>query len=204
VNRAGIALLLLVVLACGDDDSVATTATTATTQAPATTGAAPTSTLASSVTPTVVFGIVSGRGDDQSFEVSAYFDAAPGATRIVIGIDSDDSYDGVGDPTPDLEGWAEFTTTVAVGANGELVAGGSSAGIGDWVSWGAEGNALRVFFIRDVSAVAGTLWVVVGDGSGPGSIAGVTAGESCSVRGSDLGITPGGDVPDPGVTCRYP
>ena len=40
--------------------------------------------------PSVVLGVVSGRGDDQSFEVAAFLNAPQGTTRIVIGIDSDD------------------------------------------------------------------------------------------------------------------
>lgn len=195
-------LLALSLAACGDDAVVTTVAasTTTTTTTPAATTAAP----VGAAVPSFVLGVVSGRGDDQTFEVAAYFDAPPGTTRIVVGIDSDDSYGGNGDPTPHLEGWAEFAATVVVGADGELVAGGSSEGIGDWMSWGTEGSGLRVFFIRDVAPVTGTLWVVVGDGSTPGSVAGVVAGESCSIRGSDIAAAPGGDVPDPGTTCRYP
>ena len=122
----------------------------------------------------------------------------------MIGIDSDDSFDGDGDPTADLEGWAEFGATVVVGADGGVVAGGSSEGIGDWMSWGTEGNVVRLFFIREVAPVTGTVWVVIGGGSTPGSVAGVVAGESCSIRGSSLDAIPGDEVPDPGVPCLYP
>jgi len=204
MKRLGFGLLALAAAACGGDDSVVTTSAATTTASTTLASATSPPATVAATAPSVVLGIVTGRGDDQSFEAAAYFDAAPGTTRIVIGIDSDDSYGGIGDPTPDLEGWAEFGETVVVGADGEVVAGGSAEGIGDWMSWGAEGNGLRVFFIRDIAPVAGTLWVVVGDGSTPGSVAGVATGDSCSIRGSDIGAVPGGEVPDPGVTCRYP
>ena len=136
--------------------------------------------------------------------MAAFLNALQGTTRIVIGIDSDDSFNGHGDPTADFEGWAEFGDTVVVGADGGIVAGGSSEGIGDWMSWGTEGNAVRLFFIREVAPVTGTVWVVIGDGSTTGSVAGVLAGESCSIRGSGLDAIPGDEVPDPGTPCLYP
>jgi hypothetical protein len=189
--------------ACG---GTATPTTTADAQeSPATTTTiAPAATTVAATAPAMVLAVLSGRGDDGSFEVAVYFAHAPGDERIVVGIDADDSYRGSGDPSGDLEGWVEFGDLIVVGSEGAVVAGGSGPSVGEWMSWGVEGTTLRLFLIRDVAPVAGTLWVVVGDGSAPGSIAGVVTGEGCSARGSDLPVVVIGDFPDPGVPCRYP
>lgn len=204
-------VLLLLITACGGEPAAETTTTV---EAPTTTtteAAVPEATVAVATTPpSAVLGILSGRGDDGSFEVVVWLDAPIGAAdRIVVGIDSDDSYPGSGDPTGDFEGWVDFGAQVSVGSDGALVAGGTSdaggasAAIGDWVSWGADGAVLRVFFIRDPAPFSGSIWVLVGDTPGPAGIAGVVTGEGCSIRGSGLPFEAGGDVPDSGITCRY-
>lgn len=197
---------LLALAACGGsapaDSSAATSV--ATTPVPSSTTTTPDAATAP-LPPPAVLAILSGRGDDGTFEVTVYFDRAPIDTRIVVGIDADDSYAGSGDPGPELEGWVELAGLIVVGSDGEVVAGGSGPSVGDWMSWGLDGSTLRIYFIRDLAPVAGTLWVVVGDGTGPGAVAGVLAGEGCSIRGSgpdDTAVI--GNFPDPGVPCRYP
>lgn len=205
--------ILLILAACGGGSGVESTTSTATTTT-TTEAAVPEATVAATAAPEVpqaVLGILSGRGDDETFEVTVWFDApVSSADRIVVGIDSDDSYAGTGDPTADFEGWVDFADQVSVGSEGALVAGGTSdaggasAAIGDWVSWGADGSTLRVFFIRDPAPFTGSIWVVVGEPPGPAGLAGVVTGEACSIRGSGLPFDVGGDVFDSGVTCRYP
>lgn len=167
----------------------------------------PDTTTVTSVAPRsapIVLALLSGRGDDGTFEVAVHFDRPPGDDRIVVGIDADDSYAGSGDPSSDLEGWVELADLIVVGSDGSIVAGGSGPSVGDWMSWSLDGATLRIFFIRDLAPIAGTLWVVVGVGTDPGGVAGVATGEGCSIRGSDLAAVVGDEVPDPGVTCRYP
>lgn len=195
-------LVVAVLLAgCGEaaPGPTAAAVTTVTAGAVETTTSAP-----AAADPQAVLAIASGRGDDRSFEVAVWLDAAVSAAdRIVIGIDADDSYPGAGDPVSHFEGWAEFSELVTVGSEGRVVAAGSSEAIADRLSWGVDGSVLRVFFIHEVAPVAGTLWVVVGTEPGAGGIAGVTTGESCSIRGSGLPFAVGGDVPDPGTVCDY-
>ena len=193
----------VVLAACGESVPSVTTvnAVLLTTMPPSS------STTVANITPRsapIVLALLSGRGDDGSFEVAVHFDHPPGDDRIVVGIDADDSYSGVGDPSADLEGWVELADLIVVGADGVVVAGGSGSSVGDWMSWGLDGATLRIFFIRDLAPIAGTLWVVVGDGTDPGAVAGVAAGEGCSIR--DSGRDPAfiGNLPDPGVPCRYP
>ena len=201
-------MLLALVMAGCSDATPSTTVTTAptTTTAPATTtttAAAAATTVAPPAAPLpVVLGIVSGHGDDLTFEATVYFDRTPGNTPVVIGIDADDSYSGGGDPTPDLEGGVRSDTVLLVFADGGPVAAGTPADVSGWVSWSLEDTVLRVYFLREVAPLTGTLWVHAGDS--PGATAGVEIGESCSIRDSALGVTPGAEVPDSGVTCRYP
>ena len=153
----------------------------------------------------IVLAILSGRGDDGGFEVAVYFDRAPDDDRIVVGIDADDSYPGSGDPSSDLEGWVELADLIVVGADGVVVAGGSGSSVGEWMSWSRDGAVIRIFFIRDLAPIAGTLWVVVGVGAEPLAVAGVAAGEGCSIRDSgNDSVAFIGSFPDPGVPCRYP
>ena len=202
-----IVALALIVTACGGGDA-ATTPTTI----PVTTTAATTSTNAAASMPSVL-AIVSGRGDDGSLEVSVWFDTAPfaaGAT-LIVGFDADDSYTGVGDVLPHLDGFAMFTPTssgvdLTVNAEGEVVAGPGLGVTDRWVSWGSEGDILRIFFVRDVATRAGTVWVLarVDDTASALGVAGVPLGESCSHAGSGVAVVePPAGVPDAGRTCTY-
>jgi hypothetical protein len=206
--RKRIAALALIVTACGGGGTTTTTPTTI----PATTTAATTSTTAAASMPSVL-AIVSGRGDDGSLEVSVWFDTDPfaaGAT-LIVGFDADDSYTGVGDVLSHLDGFALFTPTNAgvdltVNAEGEVVAGPGLGVTDRWVSWGSEGDILRIFFVRDVTTRAGTVWVMasVGDTASALGVAGVLLGESCSHAGSGVAVVePPGGVPDAGRTCTY-
>jgi hypothetical protein len=157
-----------------------------------------------------VASLTSGRGDDGSLEVGVWFASDPftsGDYRVRVGTDSDDSYPGVGDPTPHVDGWAEVMPGGVVLREGATVVADQVAGLGDWFSWTGPGRTAWFYFIGNVPVRAGTLWVMVEvDGKTPvGGVAGAPVGEACSYHGSglDLGSVPG-DIPQPGRICRYP
>lgn len=203
--RAALLVLLLVLPGCGDDGAGSTTAST-TSPAESTTVARPAGLPA-------VLSVVSGRGDDGTLEVAVWFDSnplVPGAV-LIVGIDADDSYPGVGDVRPHLDGFALFTARaaavdVAVSSGGEVVADPITGDSDEWVSWGIEGEILRIFFVRDVATRSGTVWVLiaVGDESSPLGTAGVPLGDGCSHVGSGFDVEePSGGVPDEELTCLY-
>lgn len=201
----GVALgAFMALVACGESAPVGSSAATSAAPTPAPPSTTTFVAVTAPLSPPLVLAILSGRGDDGTFEVAVYFDRAPLDTPLVVGIDADDSYAGSGNPGPELDGWVELSDLIVVGSAGAVVAGGSGPSVGDWMSWGFDGSTLRIYFIRDLAPVAGTLWVVVGDGTDPGAVAGVVTGEGCSIRGSDRDTAVIGDFPDPGVPCRYP
>ena len=204
---ATLVALLVVLAGCGDDDAATTIEPPGTT---VTTGALTTTTPVVSGPPAIL-AIVSGRGDDGTLEVAIWFDSeplGPGAT-LIVGIDSDDSYNGVGDVRPHLEGFALFTPNgatvdVTVSSDGEVVADRGSSG--EWVSFGSDAEVLRVFFVQDVAVRGGTVWVLarLGDDSSPLGTAGVPLGDACSHVGSGVPVVePAGGIPDAGRTCLY-
>jgi hypothetical protein len=202
---AALLIWLLVLPACGDDGAGTTTV-------PTTSVAEPT-TVAASSGPPAVLSIISGRGDDGTLEVAVWFDSnplVPGAV-LTVGIDADDSYTGVGDVRPHLDGFALFTpratvVDVSVSSGGEVVADPITGDSDEWVSWGIEDEILRIFFVRDVATRSGTVWVLitVGDESSPLGTAGVPLGDGCSHVGSGFEVEePPGGVPDEALTCVY-
>jgi hypothetical protein len=158
-----------------------------------------------------VAALISGRGDDGSLEVGIWFGSNPftaASTRIRVGTDSDDSYPGVGDPVPHMDGWLDIDSDgMALIDGGTLVADSTTGGLDTLVSWTGPGETQWVYFIGTVPVRAGTVWVVVEvDGSTPvGGVAGAPLGAPCSYHaaGIDLGAVPG-DTPNPGTPCRYP
>ena len=203
--RAALIIWLLVLAACGDDGAGTTTVST--------TSVAEPTTVAASSGPPAVLSIISGRGDDGTLEVDVWFDSnplVPGAV-LIVGIDADDSYTGVGDVRPHLDGFALFTARatvvdVSVSSGGEVVADPITGDSDEWVSWGIEDEILRIFFVRDVATRSGTVWVLitVGDESSPLGTAGVPLGDGCSHVGSGFEVAePPGGVPDEALTCVY-
>lgn len=210
--RRAVAGLVLLVAACGGGDTAPTTvlpsseapasssastdATTTTTTVASTTAAAP-----------AVLSLSSGRGDDDTFEVTIWFAADPFAAddyRVVVGADVDLAYPGVGDPFTFLNGHLELTPNgAALMLADEVLAEGDA--INELVSWGLSENVLRVFFIETTPARGGTTWVIVeNDGERVEfGTAGAPFGTACSYHsaGLDLGVS---GVPDAGTACRYP
>jgi len=215
VVTRSVLLVAVVALVGGCGGTPAPTAVPSTTSAaaPATGPATASTTTADLRSPTVI-GIQSGRGDDGSFEIDAWFADLPIAagTTVVVGVDADDSYPGTGDVLPHLDGmvstaYLQDSTDQTVTVDGEVVASSEQGNVSQWVSWRYEGGLLRVYFIGDVAPVAGTVWVIATrDGvAGPGGVGGADAGYSCSIRGSSIPMASvPSDVPDPGVACRYP
>jgi len=201
----------ILVAACGGAPGAVDETTT--TSLPATTTTAASTTTAATGSEPVVVALQSGRGDDGSFEIDAWITGlspASGST-IVVGIDADDSYAGIGDPTADLEGYLEVSygaesTDQRVVVDGDVVASSDQGTVSEWVSWGYSAGYLRVYFIGDVAPLSGTVWVVTSSASGSvrGSAAGTDVGYACSARGSALAVEVASDVPDPGVVCLYP
>jgi hypothetical protein len=159
--------------------------------------------------PPAVAALTSGRGDDGSLEVGVWFTVDPftaGTTVIRVGTDADDSFPGVGDPLPHVEAWAEVTSSgVSLHDGAAEVASAAAGDLADWLSWTGSGPTQWFYFIQNVPVRAGTVWIVVDGGSGPGQVAGAPFGTGCSYHGAgvDLGPVPGG-VPQPGTPCRYP
>lgn len=197
----------LIVTACGGGEATTTPATV-----PVTTTTATTSTTVPASLPSVL-AIVSGRGDDGSLEITIWFDTDPFAAgaRLIVGIDADDSYPGVGEVLAHLDGYALFVPTaggvdLTVSSDGEVVAGPGLGVTDQWVSWASQGEVIRIFIVRDVATRAGSVWVMasVGDEESALGIAGVPLGESCSHAGSGVLVTePPEGVPDTGRTCAY-
>jgi len=195
------AALALLVAACGGGAATTTTPPTV-----------PVTTTDPASSPSVL-AIVSGRGDDGSLEVTIWFDTDPFAAgaRLIVGIDADDSYPGVGEVLPHLDGYALLVPTAAgvdltVSSEGEVVAGPGIGVTDQWVSWASQEEIIRIFIVQDVTTRAGSVWVVarVGDTASALGVAGVPLGESCSHVGSGVPVTePPGGVPNAGRTCTY-
>ena len=213
IRRTAAPVLALVLLAPGCAGEASTTSaaasaapSVATTAVSTTTTTAPTTTT-TPVAPSIL-AMASGRGDDGSLEAAVWLAADPFAEanhRVVIGTDADESYPGVGDPLPHLDGRLEITDERAALYDGsEEVASGEA--LREAATWALAGDgALRVFFIGTVPIRAGMLWVIVevDDQPVPGGVAGVPVGERCSHHGSGMGIDSDTSVPDSGTPCRY-
>jgi len=205
--------MFLVVAGCGDDGGASTTGSmSTTTSAVTTTAAAATTTSTTPEDPAAVLAVVSGRGDDGSVEIAVWFDRDPLLTgsTLIVGFDSDDSYPGTGDVRPHLDGYALLTVGSAVDvtlvSEGEVVAAPGVGVAESWLSWAAQGEVFRAFFVRDLTTRSGSVWVLAarGDASSPLGVAGVPFGESCSYRGSGVPADePPGGIPDAERTCLY-
>ena len=210
------AALVLTLAGCGGTSAPATTAgAPSTTLSPVEGTAAPARTVTTidpvatqPADPSALF-LSSGRGDDGSLEVAVWLGADPFADpghRVVVGTDADESFPGVGDPEPHLDGHLELTASTAT-----LYDAGAPVAAADelreLVSWGWSDGVLRVFFIGSVPAKAGTAWVIVEiDGEAvPGGVAGAPFGTACSYHDAGLGIAAGAaSVPGPETPCLYP
>lgn len=200
-------VLLVALAACGGEAVPDTTepAITTTSVPTATTGAPPSTSPAPEP---AVLALSSGRGDDASLEITVWLGADPRAIeghRVVVGVDADDSYAGVGDPFLDLDGHLEITASgAALFDAGAPIATG--ADLGEHVSWGYAEGILRVFFIGAVPARAGTVWVMVESGGEPVAlgVAGAPFGSACSFHASGLVADAPTAIPDAGTACRYP
>lgn len=213
---AALCCLVLVVAACGGDPatpsagtSAATTVQTVATESTPASVAAPAQTTTPAAVPGVA-ALTSGRGDDGSLEVGIWLAADPfdGDLSVIVGTDSDDSYPGVGDPVPHIDGWLEIGVAgVSLLDDGAVVTDDAAADFPEWVSWTGPGRTFWIYFLQTVPVRAGTMWVVVevGGTTTTGMVAGAPVGESCSYHGSgvDLGAVPG-DVPQMTGPCRYP
>lgn len=160
-----------------------------------------------------MLAVVTGRGDDGSVEITVWFSSEPVAEDVplIVGIDSDDSYPGTGDVRSHLDGHAEFSAgpggvEVTLVSEGEVVAAPGVGFTESWLSWVAQDEVLRLFFVQDLTTRSGSVWVVSGNqGETSLGTAGVPFGESCSYRGSGVSVEePPGGVPDAPRTCRYP
>jgi len=178
--KVSVLLLALLLAGCGDDSA-------STTAAPAT-SAAPTSAVATTTAPPVgsragVAGLVTGRGDDGSIEVTVWLEGEPGA--LVVGFDSDDS---LTDPAQAAGAEAEVLVGVAGGVVVEVEAGGvvtdgeNAAGF-DAVS-GADGShtVVRLFVLSDSVPRTGSVWVWV---EGDAVAFGAALGGSCDPSPAD-------------------
>jgi hypothetical protein len=144
-------------------------------------------------------------------EVGIWFAADPfaqGEVRLVVGTDSDDSFPGVGDPEPHLDGWAVFEDDeMTLVDSGITVAADSTGDLNEWLSWTGRGSPVWFYFIETVPVRAGTVWAIIEiDGERDvAAVAGAPFGEGCSVHGSGLDLGPlGGEIPQSGGSCRYP
>jgi len=228
INRTVFVMAVLLVFgaaACGGDAGVDAAVDPARAETSVTSGTSPsrsdstTSSVATTSTlpaapvggPPGIAALTSGRGDDGSLEIGVWFSSSPfGAAeaRLIVGMDSDESYPGLGDPIPHIDGWAEIAGDgVSVLDNGTVVADETTGDPNEWLSWSGAGRVVSVYFIQNVPVRAGTVWVVLEvDGElVAAGVAGAPFGQGCSFHsaGVDLGQVPG-DVPDFGVPCRYP
>jgi hypothetical protein len=207
--------LVIVVSGCSGEASVQSTTTSATAATTAadseptvTTTTAPTTTTAAAMPG--IAAMTSGRGDDGSLEVGVWLAEYPttGDVSISVGTDSDDSYPGVGDPVPHIDGWLDIRPTgLSLFDGGVAVSDDTASDFSGWVSWTGPGRIFWVYFLQTVPVRAGTMWIVVEvDGvTSTGMAAAAPVGEGCSYHGSgiDLGSVPG-DVPQMAGPCRYP
>jgi len=223
--RAGLVLLALGAAACGsgDGDEAAadpipaetsvTSGTSPSRSDSTTSSAATTSTLPAAPvgSPPGIAALTSGRGDDGSLEIGIWFSSSPfdaGDVRLIVGMDSDGSYPGLGDPIPYIDGWTEIAGDgVSVLDGGTVVADETTGDLNEWLSWSGPGRVVWVYFIQNVPVRAGTVWVALEiDGElVAAGVAGAPFGEGCSFHSA--GVDPGqvpGDVSDFGVPCRYP
>jgi len=213
MRRSIILVLLLSVAGCGDGSASSTTTSSSTvTVPPATTTLETTTTAVRAGAPPAILAVVSGRGDDGSLEITVWFDTEPlrAGTTLVVGIDSDDSYPGTGDVRPHLDGYASLTAgtrvEVTLVSEGEVVVAPGLGIAETWLSWAAQGEVFRAFFVQDLTVRSGSVWVVatMAEEVSPLGVAGVPLGESCSYRGSGIAAEePPGGVPDAPRTCSY-
>ncbi len=225
---SGVLLVALVAAACGgsvpaSDETPRTDAATisvttsppgpaSSEEAPATTAPPPTAAAPSPEAETpAVAALSSGRGDDGSLEVGIWFTSNPfagGDARVLVGVDSDDSFPGAGSPIDHIDGWAEIRSDqVTLFDAGVIVAGDDQGDLGEWLSWTGPGRSGFVYFFGNVPVRAGTVWVIVEvDGEiASGAVAGTPFGTGCSFRGAGVDLGNGAsDAPDPGAPCRYP
>jgi hypothetical protein len=189
----GLLAAAIAAAACGDD--AATTApVSVATSAPRSTAAA--STAPPSTTPgdpAGIAGLVTGRGDDGSIEVTVW--AAGGPGRIVVAFDSDSSH---GDPASPVPPEAEAMVRITDGAVSGVEAGGAvltgAALDGVHAVSGADGphTVVRLFLLADLVPRSGSVWVWV-DG---GSVAfGADLGSACDAATAE-------QPPGVGPACR--
>jgi hypothetical protein len=189
--------LVAVLAACGGGPA-ATTIPGPATSAPPVATSAPVITTTSPVSASAVVAITSGRGDDESFEVVVWLDAPLQGQDLLVGFDSSVSYASGSDPIAGLDGWAVIGETASVVVDGAVVAEGDRDAVGDWISWSITDSVVRVYFLERVAPLTGSVWVRVGDGPTPASVAGARVGEGCAHEPS--GIEPPPEV-ERGLAC---